>query len=95
MRSILTVIVWLMFLLHSEAQVQFILNGYVYDSKTGNGLAYANISENNALKGTITDQTGFFSIRLSQGLHELKFTYVGYKNLFTSTLTDFRLLVIS
>ncbi len=64
---------------------KYTISGYVEDFETGEKLISAGVFDANTLKGTITNNYGFFSITLPKG--EIKFTvsYVGYSS-FSKTI---------
>ncbi|SHF67368.1 Outer membrane receptor for ferrienterochelin and colicins [Mariniphaga anaerophila] len=54
------------------------ISGYVRDKHTGESLINANVYEKESMKGTITNEYGFFSLSLSPGEKTIVFSYVGY-----------------
>lgn len=59
---------------------KYTLSGYVLDSETGERLIGASIrtlSEKNA--GTVSNEYGFFSLRLDEGTYEVTVSYIGYR----------------
>ncbi|MFY9151489.1 MAG: TonB-dependent receptor [Prolixibacteraceae bacterium] len=75
----------------------FTIRGYVSDMANGERLLNANIYEQQALKGTITNNYGFYSLTLPKGQYKITCSYVGYQsvlldlNLKKDTVIDFRL----
>ncbi|NVO02863.1 MAG: TonB-dependent receptor, partial [Bacteroidetes bacterium] len=60
------------------SQQKFTISGYVKDSKTGESLIGANVYVKETMKGSTTNQYGFFSITVDKGQYEFVVTYVGY-----------------
>jgi len=79
----------------------FTIRGYVTEAGSGEFLVQANIYEKNSLKGTSSNNFGFYSFTLPMGKHTLVYSYVGYKplqiDLFLTrdTLINISLLPIS
>ncbi len=57
----------------------YTLSGNVYDSLTGESLAFVNISYDNSGKGTVSSINGNFKINLQTKPERIIFSYVGYK----------------
>ena len=76
----------------------YTIRGYVSDSANGERLINANIYEQQALKGTITNNYGFYSLTLPKGHYKITCSYVGYQagllefNLKKDTIVDFDLV---
>ncbi|MCK5347549.1 MAG: carboxypeptidase-like regulatory domain-containing protein, partial [Candidatus Heimdallarchaeota archaeon] len=70
------------------AQQIFTIRGVISDAETGDELMGVNISVNGTTKGTTTDNDGFYSFELSKGLHEISFSYIGYKTIKTKINFD-------
>ena len=58
-----------------------ILSGYVKDGNTGEALIGASIFIESESKGTSTNVYGFYSIKLNSGNCDVKFSYIGYKDM--------------
>ncbi len=75
----------------------FTIRGYVSDASNGERLLNANVYEQNLLKGTITNNYGFYSLTLPKGKYKLTCSFVGFQsqlleiNLQNDTAIDFRL----
>src|SRR3954470_19507884 len=61
------------------AQTHHTLSGFVKESSTGEMLLGANIYVKPSLKGTQTNQYGFFSLTIPDGKYTLVISYVGFK----------------
>lgn len=61
------------------AQNKFTVSGYVKDAKSGESLIGANVYIKEILKGTTTNQYGFFSITLPQGKYTLVVSFIGFE----------------
>jgi len=55
------------------------LSGYIEDSESGERFIGANIFERNSGKGTTSNEYGFFSLTLTEGLQNLWISYLGYE----------------
>ncbi len=58
----------------------YTLSGYIQDAETGEKLIGANIYNKANLKGTTSNNYGFFSLTVPQGEYDLIISYVGYKS---------------
>ncbi|NNC94019.1 MAG: TonB-dependent receptor [Chitinophagales bacterium] len=65
---------------HISAQDRFTISGYIKDELNGEDLPGANIYDESSLKGTVTNEYGFYSITLPQGKYKLIFSYLGYES---------------
>jgi len=71
------------------AQDKFTLNGYIRDSVSGESLIGANLSIRSEGKGVSSNQYGFYSITLKNGIYQLAASFVGYQpKVWTINLTD-------
>ncbi|MDX2432519.1 MAG: TonB-dependent receptor [Bacteroides sp.] len=61
-----------------EMPVRFTVSGYVKDAFTGEVLIGATVTIPGGLLGTITNEYGFFSLTLKQGVEQLICSFVGY-----------------
>jgi hypothetical protein len=81
MRNIITIILCLSVPFIAFAQKKYTISGYVLDKKTGEALIGATVAENNLFKGTNTNGYGFYSLQLSEGEHQLTYSYLGFENI--------------
>ncbi len=58
---------------------RYTISGYVKDTKTGEYLIGANVYLKELLKGTSTNQYGFYSLTVEEGEYTLVITFLGYK----------------
>ncbi len=63
-----------------KQQLKYTISGTVKDATTGETLLGANVVIKDALKGTITNEYGFYSMTLLKGIYVLEISYVGYKS---------------
>ena len=56
---------------------KYTLSGYVGDSKTGQKLINANVFDKDSKLGTITNNYGYYSISLEEGIYDIAFSYIG------------------
>lgn len=68
----------LLSLISASIQAQAPFRGQVIDSETGFSLPGVNIMVDSMSHGTITDESGHFSLLLSPGTHTITASYVGY-----------------
>jgi len=55
------------------------ISGYVYDSLTGEALIGANVMVKKLVKGTTSNEYGFYSLSLPEGVAEIEFSYLGFR----------------
>lgn len=72
-------ILFIFFTVCISANAQFVLRGQVLDSKTGFTLPSVNIVIDSLQQGTITDDAGNFTLKLSPGAHLLQASFIGYE----------------
>lgn len=59
---------------------RFTISGYVKEANTGEYLPGANVYVQELMKGTITNQYGFYSLTLEKGKYTLVASFLGYEN---------------
>jgi len=65
------------------------ISGYVLDTETTESLIGATVFAKESSKGTVTNEYGFFSITLPEGVHTIEASYLGYNsNTQTYDLTE-------
>lgn len=57
---------------------KFTISGYITDAASGEPLIGAAVIDQSSSQGVVTGNTGFFSISLEKGIHQLVFSYIGY-----------------
>lgn len=82
-RNLVAIILLLFSATIVEAQ-NYTLSGYVKDISSGEALIGANVYDSISLKGTITNNYGFYSIKLPRGKHTIAFSFVGYQSVYHS-----------
>ncbi|HHM20800.1 MAG TPA: TonB-dependent receptor, partial [Bacteroidetes bacterium] len=65
--------------LYKKPPRKYTVSGYVRDEKSGEGLVLASVWDAHSGKGTTTNDYGFYSLELSEGEAEMKFSYLGYQ----------------
>jgi hypothetical protein len=80
MKILLSFIFSLLITFSVIAQNKFTVSGYVKDAKSGESLIGANVYIKELLKGTSSNQYGFFSITLPQGQYTLVVSYIGFED---------------
>lgn len=63
----------------AQSNAKYTVSGYVKDSKTGEYLIGANVYIRELVKGTATNQYGFYSITVEEGNYNLVISFLGYK----------------
>lgn len=56
------------------------ISGFIEDAISGERLPLTNIYDDNLLHGTVSNDHGFYSIRLLKGIQKLHFSYLGYES---------------
>ena len=72
-------------ILYQKPPTLYTISGYIQDAKTGERLVGATIWEANAGKGGITNDYGFFSLKVPEGNVLLQCSYIGYQPLTKKT----------
>lgn len=67
---------------------KFTINGYITDSISGETLIGANIYNTTTNEGAITNEYGFYSLTVSEGENNLRYSYTGYKSQFVNIALD-------
>jgi len=62
----------------SQSSKKYTISGYVYDKQSGEALISASVYDKKSMKGTITNNYGFYSLTLPGGYVELTFSFIGY-----------------
>ncbi len=63
----------------ASAQNIYAISGKIFDSKTGEPLAAANVRVSGSARGTITNLDGSYLISLPAGSYTLIYSYIGYR----------------
>lgn len=72
----------------SYAQEDYTLSGIVKEKSSGETLIGVNIIFNDILRGTTTNEYGFYSITLPKGTYNLEVSYLGYETVTTEIVLD-------
>ncbi len=56
----------------------YTISGYISDAKSGETLISASVYDSKTAKGSVSNSYGFYSLTLSEGKANLRFSYVGY-----------------
>jgi len=68
------------FCLNVFAQNSFTISGYVQDDETGENLIGVSIYDKLSLKGTVTNQYGFYSLTLEEGKYDITYSFIGLES---------------
>lgn len=63
----------------SEDVARYSVSGYVKDAKTGEVLLFANVVVVELNTGVSTNQYGFYSLKMTEGIYTLQYSYLGYE----------------
>ena len=76
-------LIYLLFLLpiFTFSQDKFTLSGVVYDENSNETLIGANVIIPSLQTGTVSNEYGFYSITLNQGIYEIQISYLGYTSI--------------
>ncbi|SDR68349.1 TonB-dependent receptor [Christiangramia echinicola] len=78
-----------LFLYHPiNAQELFTLNGVVTDVSSNETLIGVNLIIPEAKTGVVTNDYGYYSIKLPQGVYEIEITYLGYRSIIETVQLD-------
>tara|TARA_B100000963_G_C22354954_1_gene548999 strand:+ start:130 stop:696 length:567 start_codon:yes stop_codon:yes gene_type:complete len=69
----------------SYSQNSFTLSGYVTEEETGESLIGVSVFDEKSLKGTTTNQYGFYSLTLESGTYSIQYSFIGLKT-FSKTI---------
>ena len=61
-------------------QNSFTISGYVQDDETGENLIGVSIYDKLSLKGTVTNQYGFYSLTLEEGKYDITYSFIGLES---------------
>lgn len=75
------VIILLLFLSISVVSQRYTISGYIKDKQTGEELIGANLIVDGTGYGATTNTYGFYTLTLPEGTYNIRFTYIGYKDL--------------
>ena len=78
---------------NTTAQENFTISGYIEDVDSGEKLIAANIFEEIAVIGTVSNTYGFYSLTIPSGTRKLTFSHIGYqsKNIEINLVEDLNL----
>ena len=62
------------------SQNMYTISGYVQEEETGETLIGVNIFDEKTLKGTISNEYGFYSITLEEGNYNIIFSFIGLES---------------
>ncbi|MBI4646781.1 MAG: TonB-dependent receptor [Bacteroidia bacterium] len=64
-----------------SSKPKYSVSGFIKDIKTGEALGGATIICNETKEGTCSNVYGFYSLTLPEGIHEIEFSFLGYKKI--------------
>ncbi|MGD0710762.1 MAG: TonB-dependent receptor [Bacteroidales bacterium] len=65
---------------YSQQTAKYTISGYVKDASSGEYLMGANVYVKETMKGTQTNQYGYFSLTIEKGTYTFIVSYIGYNN---------------
>jgi len=74
---------FLLFCTFLQAQETYVLNGTIRDASNNETLSGVNILFPDLQTGTVSNEYGFYSIKLPEGEHQMLISYLGYKSIST------------
>lgn len=77
---LLIVVVNLFFPKLTFAQKNKTISGFVKEESSGESLLGANVYVKETMKGTVTNQYGFYSLTIPEGNYTLVFSFIGFQN---------------
>ena len=77
MKRYTSFLLFLLSVLFIQAQTKHTISGYITDGSSKETLIGATILDNRSGRGAITNEYGFYSLTLPDGLIELRTGYVG------------------
>ena len=81
MYRIYTILLLSLFSLTCFSQNSYTISGYVQDNESGENLIGVSIYDKATFKGTSTNQYGFYSLTLDEGMYEILYSFIGYKTI--------------
>jgi len=67
-----------LFNLDEETKKKFTIIGYILENDSDEPLIGANVFDQKSGRGVVTNNYGFFSLTLEEGIYDLQFSYIGY-----------------
>ena len=80
-KKILVIVLGLFYSSLILGQSKYTISGQMRDASTGEDLLYSSVIVKENTKGCITNEYGFYSISLPNGIYTVKFSYMGYKTI--------------
>ena len=80
MKKIFIIILLLSILTNSYAQNKYTISGYITDKNNGESIVGVNIYSKALNLGVTSNTYGFYSLTLPEGICDVSFTFIGYKN---------------
>ncbi|MFH2142330.1 MAG: TonB-dependent receptor [Bacteroidota bacterium] len=72
----------------SGKKKNFTIRGYIRDKKTGESLFGSSIYVKELLAGTTSNAYGFYSITLPEGIYQITYSFIGYKDIIININLD-------
>ena len=79
MKELIFIIIFLLITLCGFGQSQYTISGYVQDDGSGESLIGVSVYDKASYKGTATNQYGFYSLTLEEGVYDILYSFIGYK----------------
>ena len=70
-------IIILFFSITAFSQENYTISGYVQDESSGENLIGVSIYEKETFKGTSSNNYGFYSLTLEEGIYEIIYSFIG------------------
>ena len=79
--NIFTTFIFIFFSINVLGQTNYTISGYVQEDESGENLIGVSIYDKETLKGTVTNQYGFYSLTLEEGTYNITYSFIGLESL--------------
>ena len=80
LRAVVSVVLFLLMSVGAWAQQRLVLSGKVVDDKTGERIAQANVSVGGTNMAVVTNDDGFFTLKVDDGHESIVVSHIGYQS---------------
>ena len=86
--DIFTTFIFILFSVNLLGQTNYTISGYVQEDESGENLIGVSIYDKETLKGTVTNQYGFYSLTLEEGTYNITYSFIGLESLTKKIILD-------
>ncbi len=79
--NIFITFIFIFFSINTLGQTNYTISGYVQEDESGENLIGVSIYDKETLKGTVTNQYGFYSLTLEEGTYNITYSFIGLESL--------------